>query len=345
MITSLEQLQKKLNLTEEEKAWKESPQSLPVLITDYFFNLIDPSDPSDPLRKQCVPTCFENMSDGLETPDPLAEVSHSNGERLIHRYTNRVALLTTDICAQYCRHCFRRRFTGNMQGPISDLEISQACSYISEHPEIREILLTGGDVLTLSDSRLSHLISSLREVSPSLVIRICTRMAAVKPDRITDNLINVFKSFKTAPFYLMTQFNHPRELTPEAVAAVSRFVDAGIPAMNQTVLLRGVNDSADTLEELCNGLISARIKPYYLFQGDLVTGTSCFRVPLAKGLEIEKELRKRLSGLAMPVYAADLPEGGGKVPLCGSYIERKEGNNWIFRTLDGSYRIYTDPQL
>ncbi|MCR5760761.1 MAG: KamA family radical SAM protein [Sphaerochaetaceae bacterium] len=345
MINSIEQLKEKLKLTEEELSWKESPQSLPVLITDYYFSLLDPKDPNDALRRQCVPTSAENREESLESSDPLAEVEHSPSKRFIHRYKNRIALLTTDICAQYCRHCFRRRFTGNFCGPLTEEDLKECCSYLEKHTEVKEILLTGGDVLTLSDSAIYHIVSSLREASPRLVIRICTRMVAVQPQRITDSLISVFKSFPEAPFYLMTQFNHVRELTDEAVKAVGKFIDAGIPAMNQSVLLRGVNDNADDLEELCNALVFNRIKPYYLFQGDLVTGTGTFRVPLERGLEIEKQLRERLSGLAMPLYAADLPDGGGKVPLCGSYIEGKDENGWIFRTLDGQKRIYPDPQI
>lgn len=338
------ELEKVLNLTEEEKGWQESPVSLPLLITPYYLSLINPEDPSDPLRRQVVPTVNENLELGSESPDPLAEVDHSHGERLIHRYKNRIAFLATDLCAQYCRHCFRRRFTGNMQGPASEKEIASAASYLAQHDEIKEMLLTGGDPLTLSDSQLFSMIDAFRKARPSLIIRLCTRMPAVLPSRVTDELVSGLKQFNTAPFYLMVQFNHARELTSEAVSAVAKFVDAGIPAMNQSVLLRGVNDNADDLEELCNALVAARVKPYYLFQGDLVTGTSYFRVPLEKGMEIERELRRRLSGLAMPVYALDLPEGGGKVPLCGSYLEGEENGMWKFRTPDGQTRLYPDPE-
>ena len=343
-ISTIEQLEKRISLTQEEKAWKESPLSLPLLITDYYMNLIDASDVKDPLRRQVVPSSGENARVIMEDPDPLAELSNSKTERLIHRYESRAAFLATDICAQYCRHCFRRRFTGNMQGPATKEETEKAALYLKENPQITELLLTGGDPLTLSDSALKEMVGILREARPDLVIRICTRMVAVQPSRITDNLIDVFRSFKTAPFYLMVQFNHPRELTEEAVKACAKFIDAGIPAMNQSVLLRGVNDSVPVLQELCNKLVFARIKPYYLFQGDLVSGTSAFRVPLEKGLEIERELRRRLSGLAMPVYAADLPQGGGKVPLCGSYIEGFDNGVWTFRTLEGEKRSYPDPQ-
>lgn len=346
-VTSLKQLEKHLNLTQDELSWKEGPLSVPLCITDHYLSLIDPDDPDDPLRRQVVPTCHENMTDDAESPDPLQEVPHSHGERLVHRYRSRVAFLATDICPMYCRHCFRRRFTGNMMGPATERDINDAAAYLGSHPEISEMLLTGGDPLTLSDSQLDHMIGVFRKASPRLIIRICTRYPVSQPDRITEDLVAMFKSHSSAPFYLMTQFNHPKELTEKSIRAVAMFVDAGIPAMNQSVLLRGVNDNADTLEELCNALLFNRIKPYYLFQGDMVSGTAYFRVPLRKGMEIEQELRRRLSGLAMPAYTADLPDGGGKVPLCGSYIiksEDKEKGSWTFRTPDGGIRTITDPQ-
>lgn len=345
-ITSLEELQKHIRLTAQELSWKEGPLSVPLRITDHYLNLIDPDDPDDPLRRQVVPTCSENTVDEGESSDPLEEVGHSHGERLVHRYANRVAFLATDICPMYCRHCFRRRFTGNMTGPATEEDILSAASYLEANPQIREMLLTGGDPLTLSDSRLDHMVGTFRKASPNLIIRICTRYPVSQPERITKDLVDMFRSHGSAPFYLMTQFNHPRELTPESIRAVSLFVDAGIPAMNQTVLLRGINDSADVLEELCNSLLFNRIKPYYLFQGDMVSGTAAFRVPLARGMEIESELRRRLSGLAMPNYTADLPDGGGKIPLCGSYLvsrDTKKGS-WTFRTPDGETRVITDPQ-
>ena len=347
-ITDMKDLAGILELTEEEKAWKEGPLSVPLRITGHYLSLIDPTDPSDPLRRQVVPTCRENMPTGTESADPLGEIPHSHGGRLIHRYRNRVAFLATDICPMYCRHCFRRRFTGNMAGPATEAEVESAALYIGSHPEISEMLLTGGDPLTLSDATLDRMIGTFRKASPSLIIRICTRYPVSLPSRITKDLVDMIKRHDSAPFFLMTQFNHPREITPESIRAVSLFVDAGIPAMNQSVLLRGVNDNSDVLEELCNRLLFCRIKPYYLFQGDMVSGTSAFRVPLKRGMEIERELRRRLSGLARPVYAADLPDGGGKVPLCGSYIissPDKEKGSWQFRTPDGGTRIVEDPQF
>ncbi len=340
-ITTITQLEEYLQLTDEERAFDSLEGVLPLAIPSYFFSLIDRDDPRDPLRIQVIPTVHEGEYLEDEHSDPLAEVAHSVTGRLIHRYPSRVAFLVTDICAMYCRHCFRRRFTGTFQGPATRSEIQEAASYVKQHREVKEILLTGGDMMTLSDSKIEELLSLFREAREDLVIRLCTRIPAAYPARVTPKLVAIIKSFDTAPFYLMTQFNHPRELTKEAVSAVSLFVDAGIPAMNQSVLLKGVNDDASTLEELCNKLIFSRIKPYYLFQGDLVEGTSHFRVPLEKGLALEKELRRRLSGLAMPLYTVDLPQGGGKIPLTEGYLQESSGCAvWNFITVEGKKRSY-----
>ncbi len=340
-IRTLANLEKHLQLTDEERSFCELEGVLPIAIPPYFLSLIDKDDPNDPLRIQVVPTIREGRHSKEEHSDPLAELDYSVTGRLIHRYPSRVAFLVTDICAMYCRHCFRRRFTGTFQGPASKSEIEEAAAYLHNHREVKEILLTGGDMMTLSDAKIKELITIFREAREDLVIRLCTRMPAANPSRITQELVAMIKQFNSAPFFLMTQFNHPRELTKEAIAAVGMFVDAGIPAMNQSVLLKGVNDDADTLEELCNKLIYARIKPYYLFQGDLVEGTSHFRVPLEKGLALEKELRKRLSGLAMPLYAVDLPQGGGKVPLTEGYLQESSGcDAWKFTTVEGKKRSY-----
>ncbi|MFA6688187.1 MAG: KamA family radical SAM protein [Sphaerochaetaceae bacterium] len=345
-ISSLDSLATRLSLTDDELKWREDGLTVPLLIPEYYFALIDSSDPADPLRRQVVPTRFENIPDVGEDSDPQQERSYSVTARLIHRYRNRVAFLVTDLCPMYCRHCFRRRFTGKTVGPATDTEIETAAAYIGDHLEIKEILLTGGDLLTLSDTRLERMIAIFRRYRPDLVMRLCTRTPASWPQRITDDLISVFKRNFTAPYYLMTQFNHPKELTTRSVAAVAKFVDAGIPAMNQTVLLRGVNDDADVLEELCDRLVASRIKPYYLFQGDLVTGTAHFRVPLEEGLRLEQELRRRLSGLAMPVYAVDLPQGGGKVPLSHCYLQGRDADGaWLFSTPDGELRRYPDPEV
>lgn len=248
-----------------------------------------------------------------ESIDPLEERRFQVSPRLVHRYHDRVLLLVHDRCATYCRHCFRRHFTGRGSGAIGADELDAACRYLATVPHVREVLLSGGDPLMLSDRELCHVIDRLLSVNPNLVLRVCTRMPVVAPSRITDALAAHLGAHSAT--WVVTQANHPRELTDEFVAAVRRLLRACVPVMNQAVLLRGVNDDVATLETLFSGLVRARVKPYYLFQGDLAIGTSHFRVPIARGLELMAELRKRLSGLAMPIYAVDLPGGGGKVPI------------------------------
>ena len=346
VITTQEELAKVLTLTDAELRWFSlHTHSLPLRISRYYLSLINPDDPCDPLRRQVIPSIEEEIGINDESLDPLAEISHSVFPRLVHRYENRVAFLVTDRCATYCRHCFRRRFTAGELSRASDAEVKEIADYIAAHREVKEMLLTGGDPLMLSDVQLEKLLSTLRSARSDLVLRLCTRMPATFPMRITDSLITIISHYTQPALYVMTQFNHDREITKESIAAVNRFVDAGIPVMNQTVLLRKVNDNVDTLERLMNALVAIRVKPYYLFQGDLVGGTAHLRVPLETGLTLERELRKRLSGLAMPTYAIDLPEGGGKVPLGTSYLKGKDAQgSWVFSTVDGEVRTYPDPK-
>lgn len=339
-IQSFKELKEKYKLSENERNFKENENTLPISITSHYLSLIDLNDEKDPLRIQVFPNVLEEKDELLEDIDPLNEVDNSHSSRLIHRYENRVALLTTDICPMYCRHCFRRRFTGKLIGPISDKDIIKAATYIQRHPKITEILLTGGDVLTLSDKKIDFLVKTLREKNPRLIIRICTRMVVTAPSRVTDNLISIFKKYSSAPFYLLTQVNHPRELDSKAIEAINKFTNAGIFALNQSVMLKGVNDDFDTMEELCNKLLFNRIKPYYVFQGDLVSGTAHLRVNVDKTMEIEREMRKRLSGLAMPSFMIDLTDGGGKVPLSKCYLKCFKDKIYTFETLDGQIRKY-----
>ena len=338
MVTK-DNIEEKLDLTESERKWLENPSSLPLLVTDYFFSLIDKNNIDDPIRRQVIPQSEENREEDFL--DPLLEVSYSVTERLIHHYNNRCALLTTDRCFTYCRHCFRRRFTGTSSGAISTEQIDDAITYLKAHDEVKELLLTGGDLFTLSNERLEYLFKSLRDARKDIILRLCTRAVATAPERFDDSLMEIIKKYNFgASFVLMTQFNHPVELTDKAIKAVSRFIDIGIPAYNQSVLLKGVNDDVDILEELSNKLMYNRIKPYYLFQGDQVCGTKHLRVDIIKGLEIEKELRKRLSGLTMPQYTADLPQGGGKVILTENYLKEIHEDHVVFETPDGERRSY-----
>ena len=339
----MDELASLIELREDEKAWDISGEStLPLLISDDMVSLL----PIEAIRKQFVPSQKEN-EDTIGSLDPQKEKEHQGTERLVHRYRNRAAFFTTDRCFAYCRHCFRRRFTGHLSGPANEKEIKEAAKYIKEHDEIREVLLTGGDIFTLSDEKIDSMLSIFKTSCPNVIFRLCTRSVAVYPERITENLIRIIKKHMYgAPFFLMTQFNHPAELTEKAVHAVSLFIDSGIPAYNQSVLLKGVNDDEKTLIELSDKLLMARIKPYYLFQGDPVRGTAHLRVSIERGLEIEKNIRKELSGLGMPQYTADLPQGGGKVILTHTYYKGSITDNgkerYIFETPDGEMRYYPD---
>ncbi len=345
-IQSRADLETYITLTNEEKIWFDSLKgdSLPLRITHYFASLIDPFDLLDPIRRQVVPSYKELQSHGQESEDPLCELEHSQTPRLIHRYSNRVALLVSDHCATYCRHCFRRRFTAKKDAIISWDELEVVGEYLEKNQHIKEMLLTGGDPLMVNDDRLLSIITSIRKRRSDIVLRLCTRVLATYPARITQHLIDMLKNFSTAPIYVMSQFNHPRELTKESIQAISFFVENGFPVMNQTVLLKGVNDDVDTLEELMNALVMIKVKPYYLFQGDMVEGTSHLRLPLLDAMEIEKALRMRLSGLAMPTVAVDLPFGGGKVPLSGTYYKgQKNEKTHIYMNLYGKEIEYIDP--
>lgn len=341
-ISSIDELSQYIELSNSERKWNpEGESTLPILISDHLIPMLN----NPAIRKQFVPDAAEN-EDRECTLDPQMEREHQGTSRLIHRYRNRAAFITTDRCFSYCRHCFRRRIAGSELGAADDKAITEAAAYVASHPEIKEILLTGGDMFTLSDERINQLLSAFREKCPSVILRLCTRAVAVYPERFTDNLMEIIRKNlrKGAPFYLMTQFNHPDELTDDAVEAVARFVDIGIPAMNQSVLLKGVNDDAAILEKLSEKLLLARIKPYYLFQGDPVRGTGHLRTTVSEGLKIEKELRKRVSGLGMPQYTIDLPQGGGKVILTHSYlvcIDEKR-DKYVFETPDGETRTYPD---
>ena len=345
-IQTKKELESLITLTLEEKTWFDSVpgDSLPLRISHYYASLIDIDDINDPIRRQVVPLLNELKNLEQESNDPLCEAQHSHTSRLIHRYPNRVALLVSDYCATYCRHCFRRRFTAKEDAVIGQVELEKVGDYIEGDRNIKEMLLTGGDPLMVSNNRLSSIISFIREKRPDIVLRLCTRAIVTYPSRITLELIDMLKKYSTSPIYIMTQFNHPKEITQESIQAASLFADNGFPVMNQTVLLRGVNDDESVLEELMNTLLSIKVKPYYLFQGDMVEGTSHLRVPIQRTIEIERELRSRLSGLAMPSVAVDLPLGGGKVPLHEPYYKGEtESKTHIFISLDGREIEYIDP--
>ena len=296
------------------------------------------SDKDDPIRRQFMPHRDELITKPCETKDPLGENLHKVTERLIHRYRDRALFIASDTCAMYCRHCFRRDYLSNNPSPMNKLEIENAARYLKSHMEINELIISGGDPLILEDNKIEEMLSAFRKYRPDIVFRIASRMPVVLPSRITTSLVELLSKFK--PVFLITQFNHPKELTPDSRKSISLLVNNGIPVLNQAVLLRSVNDSANILAELFQELVRCSVKPYYLFQGDLASGTHHLRISIIRGLEIMKELRTRISGLAMPVYAVDLPGGGGKIPLTESYIQKISDTEVIFKDSEGKEYSY-----
>lgn len=297
----------------------------------------------DPVRLQCIPTIQEYNTLPYESRDPISDLKFSPVERLVHRYRDRALILVTDECTVYCRHCFRRHFASSRQGVLTADQLRSCIAYLNSRPEIHEVILSGGDPLTLEDDKILRIIGELRRgVERPLVIRLATRAPVVLPQRITPGLAEALAA--EGALYVITQFNHLKEITPASRRAAANLNRAGIPVLNQAVLLRGVNDSVFALAALFQTLLEIRIKPYYLFQGDLAEGTSHFRVPLERGIDLVRRLRRHISGLAMPVYAVDLPEGGGKIPINENYldglVDDGEGKKYRFTGPDGGPYYY-----
>ncbi|WP_028974717.1 KamA family radical SAM protein [Spirochaeta cellobiosiphila] len=304
--------------SDEEQFFKEAHQNphLPVGVSPYYMELAK-KDPSDPIRKQFVPSVKELNFLSYESSDPLMEEKHHPLPRFIHRYPSRAIILTTDQCPTYCRHCFRRSFLGQSQGMITRYQTDQIAMYLASHKEVKEILITGGDPLMLSDPLLDYLLLKVKERRQDIVFRISTRMPVVLPSRVTARLVKILKKY--SPLWFTVQFNHPRELTQESRDSIKLLIDSGIPIINQAVLLKGVNDNFVTLRDLYRGLVSCGIAAGYLLQPDLAIGTSHFRVSLDKGVGLTKALRKEMSALSVPTYAVDMPDGGGRIPLTGDW--------------------------
>ncbi len=341
-ISKRKMLQGNIGLTKKENDYFNdyNKTNYPFAVTPYYFSLIDKTDPDDPIRKQCVPQIEETVFNDYESLDPLSECDYSPVPGVVHRYKNRVLLLVTDTCAVYCRHCFRRTFAGNNSGCINRDNLNKAINYITMHPEIKELLLSGGDPLTLDDKKLSEIFDKIVNIKRELIIRICTRVPVVMPHRIDSKLIENIKRMGTV--WIVTQFNHYKEITEQSKKAVKELVESGIPVLNQTVLLKGVNDKKETLVKLFTKLIFNRIKPYYIFQGDLACGTGHFRTNLRKGLELIKEVFCEVSGLARPFYAVDLPEGGGKIILDCNHDYNLE--NGFYKLKDKDDKVYFYPE-
>jgi lysine 2,3-aminomutase len=343
-VRRLDVLEKVIDLTPDERASVEKRTgNLPIAITPYYLSLLSPTDPEQPLRKTHIPVSGEFVQSIGEDPDPLGEDHATTVPGLVHRYPDRVLFLTTGFCSTYCRYCTRSRMVGETNGEYS-FSISQwekAAQYIEAHPEVRDCLLSGGDPLSIGDDKLEWLLNRLRSIKHLEFIRIGTKIPVVMPQRITLKLTRMLKRFH--PLWLSIHFTHPDELTPETVEACGRLADAGIPLGSQTVLLKGINDDIEVMKPLMHGLLKARVKPYYIFQCDPVSGSAHFRTPVEKGLEIIKGLRGHTTGYAVPQFVIDAPGGGGKIPLVPAYIQGRDGDDLILTNFEGDTYRYHDP--
>lgn len=341
-VETLEQLKKFIHLTsEEEEGVKESLKTLRMAITPYYMSLIDPDNPNCPVRKQAIPTGSETHVSPADLLDPLHEDEDSPVPGLTHRYPDRVLLLITDMCSMYCRHCTRRRFAGQKDDETPVDYIQQAIDYIARTPQVRDVLLSGGDALMVSDAKLESIIKKLREIPHVEIIRIGSRVPVVCPQRITDKLVDMLKQYH--PIWLNTHFNHPDEITAESKAACEKLANAGIPLGNQSVLLRGVNDCVNIMKRLVHKLVMMRVRPYYIYQCDLSMGLEHFRTPVSKGIEIIEGLRGHTSGYAVPTFVVDAPGGGGKTPVMPTYIISQSPGRVVLRNFEGVITTYTEP--
>ncbi|MGM9773881.1 MAG: lysine 2,3-aminomutase [Candidatus Egerieousia sp.] len=341
-IETVEQLKKYIKLSKaEEEGVKESLKTIRMAITPYYLSLVDPNDPNDPVRKQCIPTIKEVNRAASDILDPLHEDTDSPVPGLTHRYPDRVLLLITDMCSMYCRHCTRRRFAGQTDAATSMDNVEKAIEYIRNTPQVRDVLLSGGDALMVSDERLEYIISKLRAIDHVEIIRLGTRTPVVCPQRITPELCNIFHKYH--PIWLNTHFNHPNEITEESAAACARLADAGVPLGNQSVLLRGINDCVNTMKALVHGLVKIRVRPYYIYQCDLSVGIEHFRTPVSKGIEIIEGLRGHTSGYAVPTFVVDAPGGGGKTPVMPNYVISQAPGRVVLRNYEGVITTYFEP--
>ena len=313
----------------------------PMAITPYYATLIQRADMSDPVFRMSVPNVLELSDPPALSDDPLEEHNDMPVPGLVHRYRDRALLIATTTCSMYCRHCTRKRIAGTRESSISSRRLRQVVEYLTAHPEISDVIVSGGDPLTMSDASLETVLSALRSVPTVQIIRIGTRVPVVLPMRITPALTALLKKYH--PLWINTHFNHPNELSEQAKAACAALADAGVPLGNQTVLLRGVNDSPQVIEQLCRGLIQMRVRPYYLYQCDLVRGVEHFRTSIRKGIEIMEYLRGRVSGIAIPLFVVDAPHGGGKIPILPQYVVSSSCTHTVLRNYEGLLVNYPEP--
>ena len=343
-VTDLEGLERALQLTEAERlgAARVLAAGLPISVTPYYLSLCDPTDPECPIRKQCVPRADEAIAVKGDLADPLGEEAHEVAPHLIQRYPDRVLLIATDQCGVYCRFCTRSRIVGDGGGARSMTALEPAFQWLSAHPEVRDVIISGGDPCIMSTERITRLLTRLRKIDHIDYVRLATRAPVTLPQRITDELCRAIRQSHESA-WIMTHFNHPKELTPDAQEACGRLADAGLPVMNQSVLLRGINDDPDTLERLFRGLVRARVRPYYLLQMDPVRGTGHLRTPLRRGVELMRALQGRVSGIALPKLIVDTPGGLGKVPVGPNYVVSQDNGVTVLETFRGDLVEYYDP--
>ncbi len=341
-VTTLDELKQVAVLSqEEEDGVKKSLEILRMGITPYYAMLMDEKDPHCPVRMQAIPTIAETHKADADMDDPLHEDEDSPVPGLTHRYPDRVLLLITDQCSMYCRHCTRRRFAGSQDNEVAIDHIDAAIEYIKNTPVVRDVLLSGGDCMLVSDERLEYIISRLRAIPHVEIIRLGSRTPVVCPQRITPDLVNMLKKYH--PIWLNTHFNHSKEVTPEAIEATRLLADAGIPLGNQSVLLRGINDCVHVMKKLVHDLVKMRVRPYYIYQCDLSVGIEHFRTPVSKGIEIIEGLRGHTSGYAVPTFVVDAPGGGGKTPVMPNYVLSQSPNRVVMRNYEGVITTYTEP--
>ena len=340
-IRSVEQLRELIPLTEDEvTGMRAALQRFRMAITPYYLSLIDPANSVDPVKLQAIPTGHEAVTRATDMADPLAEDEDSPAPGLTHRYPDRALMLVTDVCSMYCRHCTRRRLVGEHDAHMTKDIIRQQIAYIKKTPQIRDVIISGGDPLMLSDEMLEFVVSQVRAIPHVEIIRIGTRTPVVMPMRITPKLVKMLSKYH--PIFVNTHFNHPKELTPAAQEATARLANGGFPIGNQTVLMRGVNDCPHVMRALMTGLLKIRVRPYYIFQCDLSEGIGHFRTPISTGISIIESLRGHVSGLAVPTYVVDSPGGGGKVPVMPNYVLSSSPGQVILRNFEGTICRYNE---
>ena len=340
-INTVEEFEKVIPLTESERKALRATDLFRVDITPYFISLIDPNDPDDPIRKQVVPTDREMVPFTAMMEDSLAEDRHSPVPGLVHRYPDRVLMLVTTQCASYCRYCTRSRMVGDPSATFSRAEFEMQLDYIKNTPQVRDVLLSGGDPLVLAPKILEEILQRLREIEHVEIVRIGSRVPVFLPMRVTDELCDVLQKYH--PLWLNIHVNHPNEITRELAEATDRLSRAGIPLGNQSVLLAGVNDNVHIQRQLVQELVRIRVRPYYLYQCDLVEGAGHFRTPVGKGIEILEGLRGHTSGYAVPMYIVDAPGGGGKIPVTPNYLLSMSDHKVILRNYEGYVTTYEEP--